>query len=100
MKNNYIFVYGTLMKNNRSHYLIFPYCQFIGIGSIKAKLLQLSGYTGAIQDDKNEIFGEVYQFSNELMFDKLDQYEGCSKNDPHPQEFYRKIKITIASRIR
>tara|TARA_B100000965_G_scaffold67010_1_gene52534 strand:- start:476 stop:1345 length:870 start_codon:yes stop_codon:yes gene_type:complete len=75
---NYIFVYGTLMKQESRNGILEQYsAEFLGQNSITGKLLHLSNFPGMIHDDNSEISGELYhcQEIGECL-SKLDWIEG------------------------
>ena len=75
---NYIFVYGTLMKQESRNGILEQYsAEFLGQNSITGKLLHLSNFPGMIHDDNLEINGELYhcQEIGECL-SKLDWIEG------------------------
>ena len=63
-----IFTYGTLMKGQRNHHYLRD-SQYIGDGYVKGyELLEIKDYPGAVlsSDPHEEIWGEVYQVSEEV----------------------------------
>ena len=71
---NYVFVYGTLMKNERNHYLLND-SEFIGNGYIKNYFMfNVSTYPG-IQMGEGKVYGEVYKIdeTTEKLLDELEE---------------------------
>ena len=65
--DSYVFVYGTLMKNQRNHYLLKD-CEFIAKGYIENYFMfNISTYPG-IQKSKyqSRVYGEVYLINDEV----------------------------------
>lgn len=79
MNNLYFFAYGTLRKD-------YPLAQkaafadkmkFIGTGLVKALLVDLGAYPGAVPHDANPVTGDVFVLNNEAVLADLDAYEGA-----------------------
>ncbi len=92
----YLFVYGTLKRDIRGskNYFLKKYASFIGKGFVHGKLYRVSYYPGMVlsKDKKDRVYGEIYKLKNPfLIFKKLDNYEGCSRNFRKPYE-YRRVK--------
>lgn len=72
----YLFVYGTLMRNQCNHYII-DCCVFIGRGYTKEKYsLHMKGNIPFMHDDEgiSEIYGEIYMVTSDIMKD-IDKLE-------------------------
>ena len=71
---NYVFVYGTLMKNERNHYLL-ENSNYIGQGYINNYFMfKVSTYPG-IQNGNGTVVGEVYEVNKETekLLDELEE---------------------------
>ena len=97
-KNNYLFVYGTLLdEQNEFAIYLKQNCNFYGKGRFKGKLYDLGEYPGAVLDEKgdNYVCGSILEVKNisEVLI-RLDEYEGFVHNQKEPNLFVREI-ITI-----
>ena len=95
MQREYIFVYGTLRKNSgcKMHSLLAKHCRYLSEGYIQGRLYEVNGYPGAVQSgqQKERVVGEVYRITEaNIVLAKLDHYEECSAEFPHPHEYTRK----------
>ena len=62
---NYVFVYGTLMTNQRNHGYLKD-ATYIGDGAIEGyEIYDLGRYPGIIEGN-GTVFGEVYQVTEEI----------------------------------
>jgi gamma-glutamylcyclotransferase (GGCT)/AIG2-like uncharacterized protein YtfP len=92
---DYLFVYGTLRKGydlplKRK---IGEGWIYIGRARIKAGLIDLGKYPGAIRKgrgQKGEVIGDVYLINDPGVLALLDRYEGFAKNDLERSEFVRR----------
>ena len=96
LKNEYIFVYGTLRKATAKSmgYLLDQHCDYFSEGHVQGKLYEINGYPGAVEsnDKAEKIFGEIYIINqSEIILPKLDEYEECTESFPQPHEYTRKI---------
>ncbi|MGI9281822.1 MAG: gamma-glutamylcyclotransferase family protein [Endozoicomonas sp.] len=96
MKEQYLFVYGTLREraNHPMHKVIQQSCRLMGSAFFRGRLYQLERYPAAIESDdkKDYVWGEVYQLVNpETALPFLDSYEGCTDQDPLPHEYQRQL---------
>ena len=90
---NYIFVYGTLMKQESRNGLMEQYsAEFLGQKSINGKLLDLSSFPGMVHDFNLVIKGELYYCQEiENCLEKLDWIEGFHGYDTEDSMFTRII---------
>ena len=98
MMNNYLFVYGTLKRNQANHHIINE-CPFITEAEIPGRLYYLGHrhYPYAITDkgwgptsfNDPMIHGEVYSVTMRVL-NWLDQLEGC------PNHYHRVRARTIS----
>lgn len=85
-REQFLFVYGTLMRGAALHYLLreSPQVSFVGKGKIRAKLYRLRGeeYPGAIPspDENRFVYGELYRLrSPSRILQRVDEAEGCDE---------------------
>lgn len=83
MKNNLLFVYGTLRKGHGNHYLLEDCKQVSALASIRADLY-LSGRLPMIFEGDGKTYGEVYEIPDEATWRRLDGLEG------HPTWYERR----------
>ena len=90
---NYIFVYGTLMKQESRNGLMEQYsAEFLGEKSINGKLLDLSSFPGMVHDFNLVVKGELYYCQEiENCLEKLDWIEGFLGYDTDDSMFTRII---------
>jgi gamma-glutamylcyclotransferase (GGCT)/AIG2-like uncharacterized protein YtfP len=91
----YLFVYGTLLKNSGHPMAEFisKNAKLLGKATLRGKLFLVDYYPGSIvSKNKNErVKGEVYGFESvENFFHKLDEYEEFDPQNPEKSEFIRK----------
>ncbi|WMI68683.1 gamma-glutamylcyclotransferase [Mangrovimonas sp. YM274] len=97
LEKDYLFVYGTLLKDTgheMSRFLL-EHAQWIGDGYFYGKLFKVDNYPGAIlsDDSKDKVFGSIYQLSNtNRVFEVLDSYEGIDPNSTEP-DLYKRMKV-------
>jgi len=99
MSSDYLFVYGTLMRNpsQSMYHLIARYSDFIGDGYVYGRLYEVDGYPGLkiCNSCKDKVYGEVYMLRDpDYVFEVLDDYEECSHKYPEPHE-YRRIQTNV-----
>jgi gamma-glutamylcyclotransferase (GGCT)/AIG2-like uncharacterized protein YtfP len=95
----YLFVYGTLRQQvaHPLHTFLVYSADFIGLGYVQAKLYVVEHYPGAVltDDPTSRVLGEVYLLRRpEKVLNKLDAYEGCTRDYPQPHEYKRK-KVSV-----
>ena len=72
----HLFVYGTLMKNNRSGMTYLDDARFIGDCTLNGyALYDLGAYPGIVKDYNASVRGELYEVPNHKISD-IDKYEG------------------------
>lgn len=99
MAAEYLFVYGTLRRGTQIGRKLLPQhlTEFVGNGLYQGKLFELGGYPGAVPSDApdDRIRGEVYLLHEpQAILKRLDEYEGCSPQQPEPHE-YKRVKAEI-----
>lgn len=102
MNNKWLFVYGTLRKNNaaKAHPLL-QHCIYQAEGYIHAKLYLVQDYPGAVLSwrPQDKVYGELYHVPNPSMWLSLDTYEECSAHFPWPQEYNRQLcTVTVSDK--
>lgn len=98
MKSEYLFVYGTLLKDSSHEMAKFleVHSECVGSGYFYGKLYRISWYPGAVlsEDSSQKVFGEVFQIKDaDTVFKVLDEYEGVGENQPKPN-LYKKELVT------
>jgi len=94
MNHNYLFVYGTLLRNAQSNRnaLLKGHADFISVARFEGLLYLIDTYPGVLaSQNKNDwVVGEVYQLRDEnIILKKLDHYEECSPEFQQPTEYIR-----------
>ena len=100
MVSDYIFVYGSLRSEFDSPVksVLQDHAKLIGKATFQGKLYMIEWYPGVIESDdsSDRVIGEIYKIKNqEVLLSQLDQYEGCSPNDPEPHAFIRRVKSVL-----
>jgi gamma-glutamylcyclotransferase (GGCT)/AIG2-like uncharacterized protein YtfP len=94
MQSEYLFVYGTLLKDFDSYMSKFldRNSEFIGRGYFNGKLFEISWYPGAVlsEDVSEKVYGHVIRILDKSKtFKILDDYEGIGDSIEHPNEYKR-----------
>lgn len=102
MNAEYLFVYGTLLRNEASemHSLIADHAVFVDVATYNGILYRIDHYPGAVPstDPVRKVHGEVYSIDDPgVVFPVLDAYEECGPNFPRPNEFIRQKQSVILS---
>lgn len=92
-----LFVYGTLLRGagHPMHQVLLGHSTFISPGRLQGRLYALPDYPGAVVSQRPDewVHGEIYQMHTPIrLLERLDRYEGCSADSPHPHEYRREIK--------
>ena len=101
MKDQYLFVYGTLRKDFGSdrYPLLARYASLAGEGCFQGRLYRIDYYPGAIpsDDSAHQVKGEVYGLHEpEFVLSQLDRYEECGPEFNEPTEYRReKHEVTL-----
>ncbi|WCT12774.1 gamma-glutamylcyclotransferase family protein [Mucilaginibacter jinjuensis] len=88
----YLFVYGTLLKDfkHTARLPIEEHLQFISKATIKGALYDLGNYPGYVEEPFGEVKGELYRIDKiDRVFEILDKYEGLFDDEP---EYIRRRK--------
>ncbi|WP_372752468.1 gamma-glutamylcyclotransferase [Mariniflexile sp.] len=96
MKSDYLFVYGTLLKDFESYMSKFleRNSEFVGEGYFHGNLYKVSWYPGAVLSDNAEekVYGHIFRILNpEKTFKVLDDYEGIGDTGEHANEYTRTL---------
>lgn len=89
-----LFVYGTLRRGHPSGmaHLMGSDIEFLGHARTRGRLEDLGAYPGLRRPRNPDdwVSGEVYRLgeTGEALA-RIDAYEGCGPEDPHPHEFER-----------
>ncbi len=85
-----LFVYGSLMKNQENYFLFkVGRAKFVAKGYIKGRLYDLGVGFPAAAEEEGEIYGELYEVSEELLSD-IDELEGYYIDHPKDSLYIRK----------
>ena len=76
MAPDLLFVYGTLMRGFRLHRLLAG-AEYVGSTHVAARLFDLGGYPGAVQDPGGRVAGELYRIADPALWASLDSAEGA-----------------------
>ncbi|WP_308992297.1 gamma-glutamylcyclotransferase family protein [Mariniflexile litorale] len=96
MESEYLFVYGTLLKDFESYMSKFleQNSEFVGAGYFNGNLYKISWYPGAVLSDKpsDKVYGHIFKiFNKEKTFKVLDDYEGIGDTGEHANEYTRTL---------
>jgi gamma-glutamylcyclotransferase (GGCT)/AIG2-like uncharacterized protein YtfP len=83
-----LFTYGTLMRGFRLHRLLMGRAEFLTRGQVRARIIDLGSYPGAVPDANATLRGEVYRVADPALWAVLDSAEG-------PQ--YHRREVTVRS---
>jgi gamma-glutamylcyclotransferase (GGCT)/AIG2-like uncharacterized protein YtfP len=71
-----LFAYGTLMRGFPLHRLLEGRAEYLGGGTIRARLIDLGAYPAAARDQDGSVTGEVYRVAEPALWRALDSAEG------------------------
>jgi gamma-glutamylcyclotransferase (GGCT)/AIG2-like uncharacterized protein YtfP len=83
-----LFAYGTLMRGFPLHQLLSGRAEYIARGQVRARLIDLGPYPGAVPDRDAIVAGEMYRVVDPTLWAALDSAEG-------PQ--YHRREVTVRS---
>jgi gamma-glutamylcyclotransferase (GGCT)/AIG2-like uncharacterized protein YtfP len=83
-----LFTYGTLMRGFRLHRLLAGRAEYLTRGQVRARIIDLGSYPGAVPDAVATLQGEVYRVADPALWAVLDSAEG-------PQ--YHRREVTVRS---
>lgn len=95
-----LFVYGTLRRDpaHELYHLLARHANFVSDARVSGRLFDLGSYPGMTLDaDNGYVSGELYQVNSNwpYVIARLDEYEGCTDNDPQPHEYRRELVNAI-----
>ncbi len=89
MATDLLFVYGTLMRGFALHRLIEGRTEYLGAGTVRARLLDMGSYPAAAHDCHGAVAGEVYRVTDPSLWTVLDSAEG-------PQYHRQEARVQMA----
>ncbi len=102
MKNQYLFVYGTLRKDagHEMYHFLASHASFVGVAAVRGNLYSLGEYPGIVpcQDTVDLVKGELYEIGTDALedtLDLLDDYEGIGQEDPLSHEYRQELVPVI-----
>lgn len=101
MKDNYLFVYGTLRRNTNSemYHLLARSADFVDEATFQGRLYKVDYYPGVTPSSNplDIVHGEVFRLREPATaLAQLDRYEECGPGFPEPTEFIRrKIDVSL-----
>ncbi len=96
IKSNYIFVYGSLLREAHNHQLLHKQgaVSYIGSARIKGKLYLIDWYPGFVPGEEGSVYGEVFEMhSPNFALPFLDEYEGIGPGIDEPE--YERVLIEV-----
>jgi gamma-glutamylcyclotransferase (GGCT)/AIG2-like uncharacterized protein YtfP len=100
MMDEHLFVYGTLMRGERSGMsrLLEGHAEFVGEATCRGRLYLVSRYPGMVQPEspKDTVRGEVYRLHEpRRILPGLDEYEDASPREPDPLYRRELVEATL-----
>lgn len=94
MKDEFLFVYGTLRRDRggEMYHMLARYSDFVGEATYQGRLYKVTYYPGVVpsNDPAELVQGEVYRLHNpDLVLARLDEYEECGPDFKEPTEYIR-----------
>ena len=105
-----LFVYGTL-RMGAGHPMadwLTAHCRYLKMGRFQGRMFDAGDYPAVVADPSGRgwVTGEIYTvLSPELLFPRLDRYEGCTKVLPitaigangrdDPRSLYLRVKAPV-----
>lgn len=91
-----LFVYGTLRRDTQHqlYHMLARHASFLGEATVQGRLYDLGDYPGMVYPGDGRVAGEIYLVAPskwETVIRRLDEYEGCTDNDPEPHEYRRDV---------
>ncbi|UKM64390.1 gamma-glutamylcyclotransferase [Flavobacteriaceae bacterium GSB9] len=98
MAIDYLFVYGTLLKDSKHDMAQFleAHSECLGDAYFNGKLYMVSWFPGAVLSDNpsEKVYGRVFKLNKDpSIFEALNDYEGVGEHYPEPN-LYRKERVT------
>jgi len=94
MKDEFLFVYGTLRREagGAARHILARYSTFVGEATYQGRLYKVSWYPGAVPSDDpaDLVRGEVYRLRQpDLVLSRLDRHEEYGPGFADPSEYVR-----------
>ncbi len=94
MKDNYLFVYGTLRRDTKSemYHFLTQFADFVDEATFQGRLYLVDYYPGVVtsKNPHDIVRGEVYRLQEPgFVLSQLDKYEECGPGFPEPTEYIR-----------
>lgn len=92
MVTDYLFVYGSLLKNAKNEISVFLsfHAKLLGKAYFYGKLFDVSWFPGAVLslDTTEKVYGSVYEITEVTkVFEVLDEYEGVA------EKLFKRVKV-------
>lgn len=105
MAKDCLFVYGTLRRdlNHPMGRLLNEHAEFLGEGTIQARLYDLGDYPGVVSSPHaaQRVRGEVYRLKDSgTVLSELDAYEGCTGEAPLYVRQAVPVQLTSGEQVR
>jgi gamma-glutamylcyclotransferase (GGCT)/AIG2-like uncharacterized protein YtfP len=103
MKDDYLFVYGTLRRNTNSemYQLLSQFADFVEEATLQGRLYMVDHYPGIVisKNPHDIVRGEVYRLrESATVLAQLDEYEECGAGFPEPTEYIRRKESVALQR--
>ena len=93
---DYLFVYGTLVRNSKHNSeFMLDKMEYVGTGKIHGKMYDLGEYPGVIENNEKYVYGEIYRAHDLKILSAIDEYEGVDHIEPQKGLYIRKITNAI-----
>jgi len=69
-RGDHAFVYGTLRRGFPLHRLLAGRAEFVGLGTVPARLVDLGAYPAAVPDAHGLVVGEVYRLTDAGLLER------------------------------
>lgn len=97
MKDDLLFVYGTLRRGGRwkMAHMLASHGEFIGEAVYRARLYRVADYPCAVPsaNPADRVRGDVYSLRDPAsLLPLLDEYEGCGAGSGEPAEYVRRCQ--------
>lgn len=88
-----LFVYGTLrpaFDGDMARWLASA-ARWIGPASVGGMLYRVADYPGFVPGAAGRVAGDLFSLPDAAVLARLDAYEACAPESPHPHEYHRKL---------
>lgn len=94
MRDDLIFVYGTLRPDASAAHRMAGRGHWLGAATAIGRLYRIGDYPGMVEGDA-VVQGALFAADDpDALLAALDVYEGCGPDDPAPHE-YRRARIAV-----